>query len=286
MGLWEKCKSKSSEWVNRFALKPDSSEEEFEMYNYGNRGAIGMRSPLIGRRSSWRERLRPTKEQWTILILLGGELLLISIISEFTLGRLVLWPFAIISTIFHEFGHAIACWMTGARMGNIQIKMDESGDTRFVGGWFCAIVPAGYIGSTLIGALLVFMAFGVKTSRYTAIGVALILLFTLYYSVGVFTVVSSIGLLVLLLVAYRYKEGAYTRHFILFLGAISSTQAINSILNSTVFNTIKGSDAYVFAHECSILIPAFVYGFIWFVISLALLAASVLAALIFFKRNK
>ncbi|PJF16992.1 hypothetical protein PSACC_03197 [Paramicrosporidium saccamoebae] len=281
MGKWKDFQKTLSGWTSRLALLPDSGkDDEMELHGYGV-----ARSPLlVGRRSKWARRLHPTKEQWTILGLLAAQLVLITACYQFRVTRLILFPFAILSTIFHEFGHALMCWLTGARMGSININFDESGATRFSGGWLCLILPAGYIGSTLIGALLVFMAFGHRTAKWSAVIVILILLVTLFFSSGLFTILSSLGLTALLGFAFMFKDGAFTRHVILFLGAIASVQSILSILNATVFNTIEGSDAYVFAHRCSVLIPAFVYGILWFIISLALLALSVLSALVVFKK--
>jgi len=64
---------------------------------------------------------------------------------------------------------------------------------------------------------------------------------------------------------------------------IASIQAILSILGSTVFNTIEASDAFQFATRCSILLPAFFYGFLWFLVSICLIIASIVLAIIFNK---
>lgn len=209
---------------------------------------------------------------------------IITIGYQFGITRLILYPFAILSTIFHEFGHAFMALLTGGRMRNITIQMDESGATRFSGGHICLILPAGYIGSTLMGALLLFMGFGYRTSRYGSLGIIVILLMTLWFAGNWFALFSSILLGAMLLGAFFYQDGAYTRHYILFLGVICSMEAILSILNGTVFHTIKESDAYVFSQRCSFLLPAFVFGLLWLIISIGLVGLSTCSALVFFKR--
>ena len=231
-----------------------------------------------------RSDLRPSKEQQTILTLLGIMLIVIIIGYQFWITRVMLYPFAILSTIFHEFGHAFMALLTGARMHSITIQMDESGATRFSGGHHCLILPAGYIGSTLMGALLLFMGFGYRTSKYVSLGVVVILLLTLWFAGNLFALFSSLALGAMLLVAFFYKDGAYTRHYVLFLGVICSMEAILAILNGTVFHTIKESDAYVFSQQCSFLLPSFVYGLLWFLISLALVFFAIVSALIFYKK--
>lgn len=230
-----------------------------------------------------RKRLRPTYRQRTILIMLGMFSLLAIILYQWRVTRLIIYPFAILSTVFHEAGHALACLLTGGRMREICVAMDESGVTRFQGGWFCFILPAGYVGSTLAGALLVFSSFGRKTSRWVAGGVATLLLFTLYWAGDIYTVVASISICFALIAACTYQGGLFCRHVIALLGAVCSLQACLAILSSTVLHTIEGSDAYVFARKCSVLLPAFVYGIIWLLVSVLLLFTSVLMAIVCFK---
>jgi len=57
--------------------------------------------------SDLRTGLTPTNQQKRILWILGGMLLVITIMYQFRLTRLVLYPFEIVSTVFHEFGHAL-----------------------------------------------------------------------------------------------------------------------------------------------------------------------------------
>lgn len=287
MGWLDRVKEGFRTWMRRLSLREGDSEEEDEGGGRIEMLNVGRKSPLLAgygvQTRGWRARLKPNRDQRTILILMAITAVLVTAASETRLGRFVVYPFAILSTVFHEFGHATMAWLTGGRMGSIEIKMDESGATRFRGGFVCAILPAGYIGSTLLGALLLFMAFGRRTARATSIGVMVILAITFIWAHGWFTYVASAALLALLAAAVWLQEGAYTRHFLIVLGVCASLQSILSILNSTVFNTIEGSDAYVFARRCSFLIPAFVYGLLWFAISLVIQIVAITGAIVVFK---
>jgi Peptidase M50B-like len=161
--------------------------------------------------------------------------------------------------------------------------MDESGLTRFSGGWYCAIVPAGYIGSSLAGCILLFAGFGKKSSRYLAIAINIILVLTLFWAGSLATIIISVVLVAAMTFSVWYQEGVYTQYLIIFMGTIASIVSVLNILSSTVFHTIDGSDAVAFAKHCSFLVPSFVYGLLWAFSSLTLIAASVGAALIFFK---
>lgn len=290
MGWLGRAKEGFGTWMQRFALRDDGEYKDGDDEGRGiEMLSFGRRSPLLAAYSrserGWRARLTPNRDQRTILILMAITAIIVTAASETRLGQFFVYPFAILSTVFHEFGHATMAWFTGGRMDSIEIKMDESGATRFHGGFICAILPAGYIGSTLLGALLLFMAFGRRTARATSVGVMLILSITFIWASGWFTYVASAALLALLAGAVWFQEGAYTRHFLIVLGVCASLQSILSILNSTVFNTIEGSDAHVFARRCSFLIPAFVYGILWFILSLAIQIAAIASAIIFFKRH-
>lgn len=169
--------------------------------------------------------------------------------------------------------------MTGGSVHSIDINMDESGLTRFSGGWYCAIVPAGYMGSSLIGCVLLATGFSQKASRYTSAAVGVILAITCIWAGSVMTMVMSLVLAAALGGAVFFREGRFTQYLVLFMGTSASLVSILNIVSSTVFHTIEGSDATAFARRCSILIPAFVYGIIWAIVSIVLVGGSLLLAI-------
>lgn len=172
--------------------------------------------------------------------------------------------------------------MTGGTVTKIEINMDESGLTRFHGGISCAIIPAGYLGSSLIGGILLFCGFRQKTSRWMAAAVGVILAATFWLG-DLKTMIIALILAAGLAGAVWYEEGKYTQYFILFMGTSASVVSLLNILSSTVFHTIDGSDATAFAKECSFLIPAFVFGLLWMVISVILIGVTLLLAIKYTK---
>jgi hypothetical protein len=69
--------------------------------------------------------------------------------------RLVaLFPLRLLVTFFHEGGHALAALLTGGSVAGIGINPDGSGVTLSAGGLRLAILPAGYLGATAYGTLL------------------------------------------------------------------------------------------------------------------------------------
>jgi len=52
------------------------------------------------------QRLKPDNEQKKILVVLAVQMVLIVVLYQWSLTKWVLYPFELISTVFHEFGHA------------------------------------------------------------------------------------------------------------------------------------------------------------------------------------
>ncbi|KAG8532337.1 uncharacterized protein KY384_003978 [Bacidia gigantensis] len=65
--------------------------------------------------------------------------------------RWVLWPFKMLVIAFHEFSHAITSCCTGGRVESISLDPHEGGVTHMRGGISAITLPAGYLGSSLIG---------------------------------------------------------------------------------------------------------------------------------------
>src|ERR1700761_8631360 len=78
---------------------------------------------------------------------------------------------------FHEFGHAITACCTGGRVESISLDPHEGGVTHMRGGISAITLPAGYLGSSFIGMLLIFAGFDILASKIASIvlGVAFLL---------------------------------------------------------------------------------------------------------------
>lgn len=112
----------------------------------------------------------------------------------------VLWPFKMLTIAFHEFGHAFAAKLTGGKVESISLDPKEGGKTTFRGGKRAITLPAGYLGSSLIGALLTFCGFNSVASKVASFVVGAAFLLTLWWGrrdwLTIVTVLAAIGLLV------------------------------------------------------------------------------------------
>jgi len=218
-------------------------------------------------------RLKPTADQWRHLITFLMLLVAITIAYQFSITRMLLYPFELISTVFHEFGHALMTLITGGSVAAIEINPNESGVTRFRGGFRCLILPAGYLGSSLAGAVLLVLSFGEKSAKIAAAGTGIVLLSTIYWAGTVFTAISVIFMTAALLIVYFYFP-KYLSKVILFMGVMGSLVSLLSIFSHLITNTIDGSDAVEFAKHCSVLIPSMFYGIGWLLFSTILIIGS------------
>jgi len=101
---------------------------------------------------------------------------------------------------FHEFGHAITACCTGGRVESISLDPREGGVTHMRGGISAITLPAGYLGSSLIGALLILCGFNIVASKVASIVLGVCFLLVLWWGkrdwLTVGTVLAAVGLLV------------------------------------------------------------------------------------------
>ena len=123
---------------------------------------------------------------------------------------------------FHEFSHAIVAKCTGARVKAIELSPREGGVTVTQGGSRAFILSAGYMGSALIGALLLFCGFSIVASKVASIVLGVCFLLTLWWGrrdwLTILTVVIAVGLLV---ACWFIAHALALKFFVLFLGVMS-----------------------------------------------------------------
>jgi len=82
---------------------------------------------------------------------------------------------------FHEFGHAITACCTGGRVESISLDPREGGVTHMRGGISAVTLPAGYLGSSLIGALLIFCGFDIVASKIASLVLGVCFLLVIWW---------------------------------------------------------------------------------------------------------
>lgn len=97
-------------------------------------------------------------------------------------------------------GHAFACKLTGGKVESISLDPREGGVTHMRGGKGAVTLPAGYLGSSLIGALLTFCGFNIVASKIASFVVGAAFLLIIWWGrrdwLTIGTVLAAIGLLI------------------------------------------------------------------------------------------
>jgi hypothetical protein len=228
--------------------------------------------------------LKPTEDQKWKIITIGIMAVAIVILWNVKYLKKVLYPFKLITVAFHELGHAVAGKLTGAKIVSIELDPELGGKTVMKGGVGCVTLPAGYLGSSIIGSAIVFCSFNTLATRIMAGVIVFMLILTIYWAKNMLARGISVLFIGLLVAAYFLFDGIALNYFVLFLGVMSSLYSVWDILEDLVFRKVNESDASVFAKKYKCL-PAQVWGFLWFLISLSFLIGSILLAIIVFKNK-
>ncbi|KAL5002433.1 peptidase M50B-like-domain-containing protein [Aspergillus recurvatus] len=138
--------------------------------------------------------------QAVTLGVMAAYVVVIAILWNVPYLRYSLWPFKMLVIAFHEFSHAITACCTGGRVKSISLDPHEGGVTHMQGGMAAITLPAGYLGSSIIGALLIFAGFNIIASKVASIVLGVCFLLTLWWArrdlLTIVTVLLAVGLLV------------------------------------------------------------------------------------------
>lgn len=141
------------------------------------------------------------------------------ILWQTTIGSLVLYPFTILATWFHEMGHGLAAMLTGASFERLLIFPDGSGvaqsmrpaDASALTG--ALIAASGPLGPAIAGSLLIIASRTDKATRAALAIVGLALIVSTVIWVRTLTgwlVLPALGIAIL---ALAWRGSADQRHF-------------------------------------------------------------------------
>lgn len=203
----------------------------------------------------------------------------------------VAYPFRLFVTYVHESGHALAALISGGRVAGFAVSADGSGVARTIGGSRALILPAGYIGAALFGAMLFYLIH--HYPRYVrwlsgSLGAGLIIFSVLYarpmgQTVPVALIVGLSFGVVLLLIAYR----ASVEFNLIMMSILAIMTGLNAVMDITTLIRYADTchrglcnDAYAFSREVAPILSAAVWAFIWAGISVILIGVAVYYSLV------
>ena len=209
--------------------------------------------------------------------------LLAAIGVSFALGILLwsswpLYPFKLLVVLMHESGHAAATLLAGGSVQRIQVDPRE-------GGYTLGLVPlglvrqivissAGYVGSTISGCILLWVAARARQGRWPLVALAAWTgTVALVWVRDAFTLAFAAGSTLALALVARFAPPVVRRGVLVFLGTFSVSYALYDIRDDLLrLGSRSGglSDADALARAT--YIPAIVWGIGWGLLSLLLVA--------------
>ena len=177
--------------------------------------------------------LNVNSTQKATLGIIVAYVVVIALLWNIPYVRWVLYPFKMLTIAFHEFSHAITSVFTGGKIESISLDPREGGVTHMRGGWGALTLPAGYLGSSLIGALLIFCGFNIVASKVASLVLGVCFLLTLWWGKRDWLTVGTILASVALLVACWFIAHAEALRFVvLFIGVMSALYSVWDIVSS------------------------------------------------------
>ncbi|KAI0473547.1 peptidase M50B-like-domain-containing protein [Xylariaceae sp. FL0804] len=222
--------------------------------------------------------------QKVTLGVIAAYVVVIAILWNVPYVRWSLWPFKMLVIAFHEFSHAAAACCTGGRVKSISLDPREGGVTHMAGGVGAVTLPAGYLGSSLIGALLIFCGFDIVASKVASLVLAVCFLLTLWWGkrdwLTILTVLLAVGLLV---ACWFIVHAEALRFVVLFIGVMSSLYSVWDICDDLILRKVNSSDASVFARRYGGSSQC--WGVIWSIISVLFMVAGIIAGIAAFPES-
>jgi len=229
--------------------------------------------------------LAPNTTQQNTLIVAAVYIIVIGILWHVPILKLIIYPFKLLTVGFHEMSHAFAGVLTCAHIHSIELDPDEGGATRMSGGIPWITLPAGYLGSSLIGASLIACGFDTNASKIACLVLAAFFLFTLWWARrNLLTWALIFGMTALIVLFWFVGGGVALRYFVLFIGVMSCMYALWDVIDDTITRKVNTSDASAFADICGCC-PSRVWGVIWLIIAFCFFALGLIVGLAAFKET-
>lgn len=218
-----------------------------------------------------------TRRRRTLAILLAA-IVIVFVLWNVPQVSGLLYPFRLFVTYIHEAGHGLAAILTGGQFIRFEVFADGAGQAVTAGGSRALILPAGYLGAALFGAVLFALVNRLRQTRAIAFVLGILLLaFSLLF--GRF---SPVALLVgiafgAVLIGLAYKANREINALVLTVLALLT--GLNAVLDlyflvgssDAAMGSVR-NDAAAFSAEVFPLVPPAIWALVWALAAVALLA--------------
>lgn len=195
----------------------------------------------------------------------------------------VLWPVKLLVVMVHETGHALATLLVGGSVDRVVLNADQSGSclSRLPPGFFGRVVvySAGYLGSSIAGALLLLASLKWKMKRVVLGGLCVwLVVMGALYAGDSFTFAFCAATAVVLGLCAKVLPERAVEGVNLFLASFIALYAVVDLRDDLWNSDVRDiSDAALLAQQT--WIPAILWAAIWTALSLVLLVLALHQAL-------
>lgn len=177
-------------------------------------------SSLLAKRAD--DAIDPTADQRTLIIVACVYAVVIVLLWNIPYLKMIIYPFKLLTVGFHEFSHAIVGVLTCAHVESIHLDPNEGGATRMRGGIPWLTLPAGYLGSSLIGAAMIATSFDIRAAKIMTLIIAVFFLLTLWWARKDWLTWVLLLCMAGLIVAFWFiAHGVALQYLVLFIGVMS-----------------------------------------------------------------
>lgn len=200
----------------------------------------------------------------------AGLLLGIVALLAFTWNAAIWTPLKILVVFFHEGSHALSAILTGGRVLRMEIIPNQGGSVLSIGGSAFMIVTAGYLGSLIIGALLLILASHSRADRWIMGVLALSMaLLSVFFVRNLYGLSFGFGGAIAGLISAYYFSDRINDFLLRLIGLTSMIYVPLDIFSDTLARPHLHSDARILADLVGGSTQ--MWGFLWLAISVPII---------------
>jgi len=175
-------------------------------------------------------------------------------------------PLKILVVFMHELAHALMTILTGGEVISLSVSPRQGGLVMSVGGNRFLTLTAGYLGSLLIGVVLLLIALRTRADRFVmaVCGVAMLLV-AVFYIRDLFALAFTVGTGLGMLAMSRFLSQEVNDLALRVIGLTSLIYVPYDIFSDTIARSELRSDARMLAEEFGG--TTMIWGGLWLVIS-------------------
>lgn len=194
--------------------------------------------------------------------------LLLAVVALALWDTPVVKPFRVFVVWVHEMGHASMALATGGEVEELRVRWNESGHVISRGGIFPLISSAGYVGSAILGALMIYAGHWLGAQRLLLglVGAGQIAMAVLYTPVGGSDFFFGIGCgLVLIVITARF--GRFAHVLATWIGVMLCLYSLYDF-RTDLWMHAERTDAGILARYFGIAMLAYPIAFVWATLSI------------------